>query len=60
MSTNETTAPVPRQDQAECNDCETTEGIFSTPCGSYCPECFTKHMDECEICRSENAKFPLY
>lgn len=36
-----------------------SESQISTPCGGMAPREFMKHIKECEVCRSEHAKYPL-
>ncbi len=40
-----------------CTDCEASvaedDPYSATPCGTYCVDCMSSHMAECEICRKE-------
>src|SRR5262245_15241049 len=39
----------------ECGQCEDTEEVTSTYCGSLCPECLAEHCEECEVCAKDFA-----
>lgn len=44
----------------QCQDCDATDGVESTPCGSFCKECFDGHCQVCGVCAHEDPKFPLH
>ena len=38
-----------------CGECEETEGVQSTYCGSLCHDCLREHIKECVPCRKDFA-----
>lgn len=40
-----------------CSDCECSvtedELYYSTPCGTFCPDCMDAHAEECKVCANE-------
>lgn len=51
---------VKQEETPTCCDCNSSDNVCSTPCGSLCGKCFIKHIKKCGICRSENEKLPLF
>lgn len=43
-----------------CTECDSPHNVESTPCGSYCQCCFEEHIEECEVCKSENDKHLIF
>lgn len=42
-----------RAEAGMCSECETTEDVESSYCGSFCPVCFAKHCEECGVCADD-------
>ncbi len=40
-------------DETTCSECDATDGLESTYCGSFCPEHLRQHLAKCDVCRED-------